>query len=227
MNEEITVLIADDHGIVREGLRTLLERHGLRVVGEAATGHQAVEQAIQLQPDVVLLDIRMPDGDGLEALAAIKKACPHISVLMLTTYANPGYLARAIAAGAAGYLSKEVDPARIPRAIRAAVQGDELIDRSLLNAALSQLVPPTRSPSDLAELREPLTPREEEVLICIAQGLDNTAICERLVISANTLKTHIRHIFAKLGVSDRTQAALWAVAHGLTDSSSVGDAQGE
>ena len=169
----------------------------------------------------------MPDGDGLEALAAIKDACPHISVLMLTTYANPGYLARAIAAGAAGYLSKEVDPARIPRAIRAAVQGDELIDRSLLNVALSQLVPSTRSPSDLSELSEPLTPREEEVLVCIAQGLDNAAICERLVISANTLKTHIRHIFAKLGVSDRTQAALWAVAHGLTASPSVSDVQGE
>lgn len=217
MSEEITVLIADDHGIVREGLRTLLERHGLRVVGEAATGRQAVELTLQLQPDVVLLDIRMPDGDGLEALAAIKKACPHIAVLMLTTYANPGYLARAIAAGAAGYLSKEIDPERIPRAIRAAVQGDELIDRALLTAALSQVALPSGAPADPSELSEPLTPREEEVLICIAQGLDNAAICERLVISPNTLKTHIRHIFAKLGVSDRTQAALWAVVHGLAE----------
>lgn len=217
MSEEITVLIADDHGIVREGLRTLLERNGLRVVGEASTGRQAVELATQLQPNVVLLDIRMPDGDGLEALAAIKAACPHISVLMLTTYANPGYLARAIAAGAAGYLSKEVDPARIPRAIRAAVQGDELIDRSLLRAALGQLAPRSQPLSDPSESDEQLTPREKQVLICIAQGLDNATICERLVISPNTLKTHIRHIFSKLGISDRTQAALWAVAHGLVE----------
>ncbi len=215
LSEEITVLIADDHGIVREGLRTLLERNGLRVVGEASTGRQAVEQAIRLQPRVVLLDIRMPDGDGLEALAAIKAACPHICVLILTTYANPGYLARAIAAGASGYLSKEIDPIRIPRAIRAAVQGDELIDRSLLSAALSQLAPSSLSSDRPPDLSEPLTPREEEVLVCIAQGLDNAAICDQLVISPNTLKTHIRHIFSKLGVSDRTQAALWAVAHGL------------
>lgn len=217
MTEKITVLIADDHGVVREGLRTLLERNGMQVVGEAASGREAVALAIQLQPQVVLLDIRMPDGDGLEALAAIKAACPHIAVLMLTTYANPGYLARAIAGGAAGYLSKEVDPARIPRAVRAAVQGDELIDRSLLSTALNLVALQAQPADNELELGEPLTPREEEVLICIAQGLDNAAICERLVISPNTLKTHIRHIFAKLRVSDRTQAALWAVVHGLIE----------
>jgi DNA-binding NarL/FixJ family response regulator len=216
MNEIIRVLIADDHGVVREGLRTLLERSGLQVVGEATTGRQAVELTLALQPQVVLLDIRMPDGDGLQALAAIKKACPQVIVLMLTTYTNPGYLARAIAAGAAGYLSKETDPTRIPKAIHAAAQGDELIDRSLLNSALGLILrqpPPEQFPME--ELSEPLTQREEEVLVCLASGLDNNAICEQLVISANTLKTHIRHIFAKLGVSDRTQAALWALEHGL------------
>jgi len=213
--EKIKVLIADDHGVVREGLRTLLERNGLQVVGEAASGREAVAQTLALQPQVVLLDIRMPDGDGLQALAEIKKQNPQIIVLMLTTYTNPGYLARAIAAGAAGYLSKEIDPERIPRAIRAAVQGDELIDRALLNTTLALIKAATPQPP--AELSEPLTQREQEVLIHLAQGLDNAAICEQLVISANTLKTHIRHIFAKLGVSDRTQAALWAIAHNLAD----------
>jgi len=213
--EKIKVLIADDHGVVREGLRTLLERNGLQVVGEAASGRETVAQTLALQPQVVLLDIRMPDGDGLQALAEIKKQNSQIIVLMLTTYTNPGYLARAIAAGAAGYLSKEIDPERIPRAIRAAVQGDELIDRALLNTTLALIKAAT--PQAPAELSEPLTQREQEVLIHMAQGLDNAAICEQLVISANTLKTHIRHIFAKLDVSDRTQAALWAIAHNLAD----------
>jgi DNA-binding NarL/FixJ family response regulator len=212
----ITVLIADDHGVVREGLRAMLEREGMRVVGEAATGREAVAGTQELSPDVVLLDIRMPDGDGLRALEAIKARQSEVRVIMLTTYANPGYLARAVAAGAAGYLTKETDPDRIVRAIRAAVAGDDLLDYELLRAALSKVTsegPITAEPEELPV--EPLTDQELAVLRLIAAGLANDEIGETLSISINTVKTHVRHIFQKLGVSDRTQAAVWAVRHGL------------
>ena len=212
----ITVLIADDHGVVREGLRAMLEREGMQVVGEAATGREAVEKTQALSPDVVLLDIRMPEGDGLWALETIKATHPEVCVIMLTTYANPGYLARAVTAGAAGYLTKETDPDRIVAAIRAAVAGDELLDRNLLRAALRNVAPETELPLAAEEPPlEPLTEQEIAVLRLIAAGLGNEEIGAALAISVNTVKTHIRHIFQKLGVSDRTQAAVWAVRHGL------------
>lgn len=210
------VLIADDHGIVREGLRTVLEQEDFNVVGEATTGREAVELAAQLQPDVILLDIRMPGLDGLQALSQIKAAHPHISVIMLTTYANPGYLARAVNAGAAGYLSKEIDPERIPVAVKAAAKGEHLLDRDLLRATLSKISDNLPVESEPNLLPAPsLSNREEEVLRLIVAGLSNEAIAETLTISLPTVKTHVRHIFEKLGVSDRTQAAVWAVRHGL------------
>ncbi len=214
--QPITVLIADDHGVVREGLRAMLEREGMQVVGEAATGQETIAKTRELSPDVVLLDIRMPDGDGLRALEAIKANQPHVSVIMLTTYANPGYLARAVAWGAAGYLTKETDPDQIVRAIRAVVAGDELLDRELLQAALRNVATETAVESEPDELPvEPLTEQELTVLRLIVAGLSNDEIGESLSISVNTVKTHVRHIFQKLGVSDRTQAAVWAVRHGL------------
>jgi len=213
----IRVLIADDHGVVREGLRSLLEGEGFEVVGEAATGQQAITLTGQLQPDVVLLDIRMPDVDGLQALARIKAAHPHISVIMLTTYANPGYLARAVNLGAAGYLSKEVDPDRIPIAVRAAARGDHLLDRELLRTALTSVADNTPvDPQEPVSLPVgTLTEREIEVLRLIVNGLSNELIAQTLSVSVPTVKTHVRHIFEKLGVSDRTQAAVWAVRHGI------------
>ncbi|MBI5291355.1 MAG: response regulator transcription factor [Chloroflexi bacterium] len=216
MTDSITVLIADDHGVVREGLRAMLEREGLRVVGEARTGREAIALAESLSPKVVLLDIRMPDLDGLQALAAIKAARPETSVIMLTSHANPGYLARAVAHGAAGFLSKEVDPERIPAAVRAAAAGDHLLDAALLRAALASAAtetPLTPEPETLATDR--LTGSETRVLRLLAEGLDNEMIASALNLSVNTVKTHIRHIFEKLNVSDRTQAALWAVRHGV------------
>lgn len=214
--EPITVLIADDHGVVREGLRAMLEREGMQVVGEAATGRETIAKTRELSPDVVLLDIRMPDGDGLQALEAIKADQPQVSVIMLTTYANPGYLARAVAGGAAGYLTKETDPDQIVRAIRAVVAGDELLDRELLQAALRNVATETTIESEPDELPiEPLTEQELTVLRLIVAGLGNDQIGKSLSISVNTVKTHVRHIFQKLGVSDRTQAAVWAVRHGL------------
>ncbi|MBI4787299.1 MAG: response regulator transcription factor [Chloroflexi bacterium] len=216
MTEPITVLIADDHGVVREGLRTLLEREGLRVVGEARTGREAIALTESLAPQVVLLDIRMPDLDGLQALAAIKAARPETSVIVLTSHANPGYLARAVAHGAAGFLSKEVDPARIPVAVRAAATGEHLLDPTLLRAALASAATETPIAPELdtppADL---LTDSETRVLRLLAEGLDNETMAASLNLSVNTVKTHIRHIFEKLNLSDRTQAALWALRHGI------------
>ncbi|NOG50910.1 MAG: response regulator transcription factor [Chloroflexi bacterium] len=214
----IRVAIVDDHGIVRQGLRALLNRPGIEVVGEADSGAAAVELAASIMPDVMLLDIRMKDGDGLHSLPHIKQVSPHTSVIILTTYANPSYLARAISGGAAGYLSKETNPDQIVRAVRAAAVGEELIDRSLLQAALAQAVqnaderrrhePATRE--DLAGI-EPLSDRETDVLRLMVQGLANSAIADALGISLPTVKTHVQHILQKLHVSDRTQAALLAI----------------
>jgi len=211
------VLIADDHGIVREGLRTLLVNEGMEVVGEAGSGRQAVELTKELRPDVVLLDIRMPDMDGLQALCAIKAACPETRVIILTTYANPQYLARAVASGAAAYLCKEIEPERIPRCVRAVAQGEYLIEPTLLQMALQESVPPVCEEARPDTLpTEPLTEREIQVLKLIVAGLSNEEIARTLFISKATVKTHIRHIFNKLQVTDRTQAALWAVRNGIT-----------
>ncbi len=229
-NEQIRVGIADDHGVVRAGIRSLLIDSGLDVIGEARNGHEAVKLAREAKPDVMLLDIRMPGMDGLRALATIKSENPQISVIMLTTYANPEYLARAVSLGAAGYLSKEVDPQRIPRAVRAAATGDSLLDRELLLAALKSgrttmrnstngmdnppsIPHPTPEPTELPA--EELTEQETTILKLIVSGLNNSAIANTLSISTSTVKTHVRHIFHKLGVSDRTQAAVWAMRHGV------------
>ncbi|MFN8375100.1 MAG: response regulator transcription factor [Anaerolineae bacterium] len=212
----VRVAIVDDHGIVRQGLRALLTRLGIEVIGEADSGINAIELARTEKPDVMLLDIRMKDLDGLQALPHIKAASPRTSVIMLTTYANPGYLARAISGGAAGYLSKESDPDQIVRAVRAAAAGDELIDRTLLTAALASVADhsvPSPEPTELDI--EPLSERELDVLQLIAQGFSNNTIAETLNVSLPTVKTHVQHILQKLHVSDRTQAALLAIRQNL------------
>jgi NarL family two-component system response regulator LiaR len=218
INKVIRTVIVDDHGIVRQGLRALLSRPGIEVIGEADTGSSAVELARDLQPDVMLLDIRMKDGDGLQALPQVKAVSPCTSVIMLTTYANPGYLARAIQNGASGYLSKETNPDQIVRAVFAAATGEELIDRTLLASALAQaadMSTPTPEPTELPI--ETLSDRETEVLRLMVHGLSNQSIAESLNISIPTVKTHVQHILHKLHVSDRTQAALLAVRQRLVE----------
>ncbi|MFN8530542.1 MAG: response regulator transcription factor [Anaerolineae bacterium] len=213
MEKMISAVIVDDHGIVRQGLRALLTRPGIEVVGEAESGNEAIRLAEALHPDVMLLDIRMKDGDGLQSLPHIKAASPHTSVIILTTYANPAYLARAISGGAAGYLSKETDPDQIVRAVRAAAAGDDLIDRVLLQAALAHTLEsaPTDAETPADAMIEPLSERECDVLRLMVQGFPNSAIAETLTISLPTVKTHVQHILQKLHVSDRTQAALLAM----------------
>lgn len=216
MNQKpIRILIADDHGVVRAGLQGLLNDAGFEIVAAVATGREAVTLASRLHPDVVLLDIRMPDMDGLQALAAIKAQLPTLSVIMLTTYANPEYLTRALALGAAGYLLKESDPEEIPGIVRAVAQGDKVIDQDILQAVVAA---PAVPEAGIKALIEDLTEQEWRVLKLIAEGLNNDAIAELLSISRNTVKTHVRHIFEKLAVSDRTQAAIWALRHGVRTS---------
>jgi len=209
----IRVIIADDHGVVRAGLRGLLVAAGLDVIAEAGTGAEAVALARELRPDVVLLDVRMPEMDGLQALAAIKAEMPDISVVLLTVYASTEYLSRAIAAGAAGYLLKDAEPDEIVRVVQAAAEGEMVIDATLLQSVLGQ----TQVVESDALQQADLTQQELRVLKLIALGLNNDAIAETLVVSRNTVKTHVRHIFEKLGVSDRTQAAIWAVRNGLVE----------
>jgi NarL family two-component system response regulator LiaR len=216
MTEPIRIAIVDDHGIVRQGLRMLLTRPGLEVVAEAASGPEALEIAEQERPDVMLLDIRMTDGDGLKYLPRIRATSPETSVIMLTTYANPGYLARAINDGAVGYLSKETEPEKIVEAIYAAVNNNQLFDQDLLSAALRPAVDSSTPEPEPTEMpTEQLSEREIDVLKLIAAGMSNASIAETLNVSQATVKTHVKHILQKLHVADRTQAALWAMREGI------------
>ena len=213
-----SVLLADDHGVIVEGLRLYLQREGFDVVGVAATGRQAVELVQALKPDVLLLDIRMPDMDGLEALAAIKSGGFQTSVIMLTGFVRIEYLTRAITLGASGFLSKEVDPDRIPHAIRVVTSGDSIIDRDVLQEAIQEFYFATGAEAqDRETTTHSLTNQELRVLRFIAEGLNNESIAQMLSVSRNTVKAHVSSILSKLGLSDRTQAAIWAVRRGLVD----------
>jgi DNA-binding NarL/FixJ family response regulator len=213
-----SVLLADDHGVIVEGLRLYLQREGFDVVGVAATGRQAVELVQALKPDVLLLDIRMPDMDGLEALAAIKSGGLQTAVIMLTGFVRIEYLTRAITLGASGFLSKEVDPDRIPHAIRVVTSGDSIIDRDVLQEAIQEFYFATGAEAqDRETTTHSLTNQELRVLRFIAEGLNNESIAQMLSVSRNTVKAHVSSILSKLGLSDRTQAAIWAVRRGLVD----------
>ncbi len=214
--EKIKVIIADDHALICEGLQLVLGKAGINVVGQATTGRQAVAMTLELEPDVVLLDIRMPDMDGLQALGAIKAGRPESSVIMLTSYGNPEYLTRSISMGAAGFLMKDSNPEQVPQAIRAVVSGEAIIDLEILQKVMDELSQATRPTARQKELPS-LTPQEIRILNLITEGFDNNTIAEILSVSPNTVKTHISNIFSKLGVSDRTQAAIWAIRQGLTN----------
>jgi two-component system, NarL family, response regulator LiaR len=212
----IRVLIVDDHAVVREGLRTFLSlQDGLEVVGEAADGVAALEQAAALEPDVILMDLVMPRLDGLGAMRELRARGASARVIVLTSFLDDDRLMPALQAGAAGYLLKDVEPAELARAVRAAHAGDALLDPTVAARVVAAIA--DGSASVAAPDQDRLTRREFEVLGLIARGRSNKRIAFELGISEKTVKTHVGHVLAKLGVTDRTQAALLAVQQGLVD----------
>ena len=216
MTGTIRVLIAEDHAVVREGLRLLISSEvGMEVVGQAADGAEAVQLNRSLQPDVILLDLVMPRKNGIEAIDEIKQGFPEARILVLTSFAEDDKVFPAIKAGAQGYLLKDSSPQELLQGIRDTYQGEI----SLHPVIARKLFREINRPSELPLAEEPLTVREMEVLKLIAQGLSNQSIAEKLVISERTVRTHVGHILHKLHLANRTQAALYALREGLTDSS--------
>ena len=211
MAEVITVVIADDHPFVRHGLRTYLETlDDMDVAGEAANGVEAVELVERLFPDVVLMDLVMPELDGIGAIRRIREVAPSTRVIALTSFADDEKVFPAIKAGAAGYLLKDVRPADLADAVRKASRGEALLAPSVAARLMQEVSGERSAPAGLTE-------RELEVLRLIARGMSNKQIARELVLSEKTVKTHVSNILAKLHVADRTQAALYAVREGLAD----------
>ncbi|MGD9046892.1 MAG: response regulator transcription factor [Anaerolineae bacterium] len=212
MTNEIRILIADDHAIVRKGLRAVLRNvPDIQVVGEAATGWEAISEAESLQPDVVLMDLVMPELDGIEAILRINAAQPEARILVLTSYAGEDKIFPAIKAGALGYQLKDSSPDELVDAIRQVHAGESSLHPVIARKVLQEL----SRPSDRPPTPDPLTPRELEVLRLVAQGRDNREIAEVLVISDTTVRTHVSNILNKLHLASRTQAALYALREGL------------
>ncbi|WP_030419928.1 response regulator transcription factor [Streptomyces sp. SCSIO 75703] len=211
MADAIKVLLVDDHQVVRRGLRTFLEVQGdIAVVGEAADGAEGVERARELRPDVILMDIRMPGMDGIEALRRLRELDHPARVLIVTSFTERRTVVPALRAGAAGYVYKDVDPEALAGAIRSVHAGHVLLQPEVAGALLSQ----EESGSGQGRAGS-LTDREREVLGLIADGRSNREIARSLVLSEKTVKTHVSNILMKLDLADRTQAALWAVRHGM------------
>jgi DNA-binding NarL/FixJ family response regulator len=208
----IRVLVVDDHPVVRQGLRTFLaSREGFDVVGEASDGEGAVAEAARLRPDVVLLDLAMPGSGGLEAIARLRAGGAGPAILVLTSFAGRDQVVPAVQAGASGYLLKDVEPAELEAAIRTLHAGGALLDPKVVPAVMGEVA---RRPAVTG--LDALTPREREVLALLGAGLSNRQIAERLVVSEKTVKTHVSAVLSKLALPDRTQAALYAVRHGVT-----------
>jgi DNA-binding NarL/FixJ family response regulator len=204
----IRVLIAEDHAVVRAGLAELLENRGdIEVAGEAANGEEAVARAIELEPDVVLMDLSMPEMDGIEATRRIAAALPRANVVVLTSFSDRERILQALDAGAVGYLLKDLAPDELHRGIQAAARGESPLAPKAAHAVISAR----------AEARPAveLSAREREVLGLVAEGLPNKLIARRLEISEKTVKAHLTRVFQSIGVTDRTQAALWAQRNGV------------
>jgi DNA-binding NarL/FixJ family response regulator len=212
--ETIRVLIADDHTLFREGLKSLLDSvQDIEPVGETATGKATLDEAMALQPDVILMDIQMPDVNGIEATRRILRDSPHIGVIMLTMFDDDESVFAAMRAGARGYVLKGADQAVMLRAIRSVANGESLFSPEIAKRLMHFFA--NLKPQTPAEVFPELTAREREILTMIAQGDTNANIAEKLVISLKTVRNHVSNIFSKLQVADRTQAALRARAAGL------------
>jgi DNA-binding NarL/FixJ family response regulator len=207
MSGQIRVLIADDHPVVRDGLRAMLATQpDMELVGEAATGTEAVASASALRPDVVLMDLQMPQLDGPAAIATLRDKEPGVRVLVLSTFGSDADITRAIDAGATGYLLKDAPREQLFSAIRAAARGESALSPSVATRVLGRM----RAPAE-----EALSPRELEILQAVARGLSNRDIGRKLYVSQATVKTHLLRIFAKLGVDDRTAAVTVALERGI------------
>lgn len=205
----IRIVIADDHAVVRAGLAQLLGTFpDVELVGAAADGEEAVALCAERRPDVVLMDLEMPVLDGIAATARIRAAQPGIAVVVLTSFSDRERILRALDAGAAGYLLKDAEPDELRKAIRAAARGESPLDPKAARALLS-----SRAATGAAA---PLSEREREVLAMVAEGLPNKVIAQRLSISEKTVKAHLTSVFRQIGVTDRTQAALWAQRNGIS-----------
>lgn len=208
--DAITVFIGDDHTLVREGTRQILERHeDIRIIGEAGSGDEAVKRVAQLEPDVTILDLRMPGLNGIEATARIRAQQPNARILLLSAYDDDDYVMEALRAGAAGYLLKTVPSGELVEAVRAVSRGE-----SVLQASISRSLA-TRWGSGRQPAGQTLTPRERDVLRLLRRGLRNKEIARALGISRRTVEGHLNSIFWKLGVDSRTEAIVYAARHHL------------
>lgn len=225
----ITVLLADDQALIRAGFRALLAAEDdLDVVGEAATGEAALVQARALRPDVVLMDIRMPGGDGIEAAGAllVDPDLAGTKVIMLTTFELDDYILDSVRAGASGFLVKDTEPEELLRAVRAVARGDALLSPSVTRRLLARVAGTRRDPVRPPASVQALTLREREVLALVGRGLNNAGIAARLFITPLTAKTHVSRIMGKLGARDRSQLVVLAYESGLVTPGSPGDDDG-
>jgi DNA-binding NarL/FixJ family response regulator len=207
----IRMLVADDHEVVRSGMACLLDGTDIEIVGEAATGAEAVAKAQELKPDVISLDVRMSDGDGLTALEQIRDAMPDMKVMVLSTFDNPTYMARAHALGAKEYVLKGATREQLVETIHNVAAGKSSTNQGQMQRIAGAMA--TRAKQPDSEI--PLTQRETQVLRHLALGLSNKEISQSLSISIETVKEHVQHLLRKMGVNDRTQAAVWAVRKGM------------
>ncbi len=208
---KIRLLVADDQEVVRQGVKALLAGTEIKVVAEVASGSAVVKHALEAEVDVVLLDIRMPDGDGLAALGRIKLDKPNLPVILFSAFDNPASVARAIALGASGFLLKDCTRDELLNAIRVSASGENVWSREKLRSVSGAL----RTPRLANSLEVSLSEREGEVLRQMTRGLTNKEIAQAMNISYETVKEHVQHVLRKIGLTDRTQAAVWAVRNDL------------
>ncbi len=214
--EKITVLLVDDHTLFRSGIRFLLQRHAdFQVVGEAADGVEGVKRAKQLDPDVVLLDLHMPGISGLETLQLLLQDRPQAAVLMLTVSEDAEDLSAALQAGARGYLIKNIDADYLVRALRRAAAGEAVVAEAMTAKLVAQLKGASQPRTENQSGLDKLTPREREILICLARGESNKVIARNLSVAESTVKIHVQNVLKKLHLSSRVQAAVFAVENGL------------
>jgi NarL family two-component system response regulator LiaR len=214
MTEKIRVLVVDDHEIVREGLRTILALEpDIELIGEAKDGVEAVEKALALSPDVILIDLVMPRKDGIQAIREIKAQTPDVRILVLTSFAEDSHVFPAIEAGALGFMLKDTTSATLIQAIHIVYRDEP----SLHPTVARKLMAARSQKAQKDEQVEPLTNREQQILALLAKGLTNQSIADQLVLSELTVRTHVSNILAKLNLENRTQAALYALRHGMAD----------